>query len=75
MEYYVASYEFMKYIPLFGRFTLQLGADLAYGMDIGDTTACRRTGSSTAAVRRRCAATARAAWAPRTTSAVRSAAT
>ena len=39
VEYYVASYEFVKYVPLFGRFTLQLGADLAYGMDIGDTTA------------------------------------
>jgi outer membrane protein insertion porin family len=39
VEYYVASYEFLKYIPLFGRFTLQVGAELAYGMDIGDTTA------------------------------------
>ena len=39
VEYYVASYEFIKYVPLFGRFTLQLGADFAYGMDIGDTTA------------------------------------
>jgi outer membrane protein insertion porin family len=39
VEYFVASYEFLKYIPLFGRFTLQLGADLAYGMDVGDTTA------------------------------------
>jgi outer membrane protein insertion porin family len=39
VEYYVASYEFLKYVPLFGRFTLQLGADLAYGFDIGDTTA------------------------------------
>ena len=39
VEYYVASYEFLKYIPLFGRFTLQIGADLAYGMDIGATTA------------------------------------
>jgi outer membrane protein insertion porin family len=39
VEYYVASYEGIKYIPLFGRFTLQLGADLAYGMDIGKTTA------------------------------------
>jgi outer membrane protein insertion porin family len=39
VEYYVASYEFVKYVPLFGRFTLQLGADLAYGMDIGKTTA------------------------------------
>jgi outer membrane protein insertion porin family len=39
VQYYVASYEFIKYVPLFGRFTLQLGADLAYGMDIGETTA------------------------------------
>jgi outer membrane protein insertion porin family len=39
VEYFVASYEFVKYVPLFGRFTLQLGADLAYGMDIGETTA------------------------------------
>jgi outer membrane protein insertion porin family len=39
VEYYVASYEFLKYIPLFGKFTLQVGADLAYGMDIGETTA------------------------------------
>jgi outer membrane protein insertion porin family len=39
VEYYVGSYEFIKYVPLFGRFTLQLGADLAFGMDIGDTTA------------------------------------
>jgi outer membrane protein insertion porin family len=39
VEYYVASYEFIKYVPLFGRFTLQVGADLAYGMDIGNTTA------------------------------------
>jgi outer membrane protein insertion porin family len=39
VQYYVASYEGIKYIPLFGRFTLQVGADIAYGMDIGDTTA------------------------------------
>jgi outer membrane protein insertion porin family len=39
VEYWVASYEFLKYVPLFGRFTLQMGAELAYGMDIGDTTA------------------------------------
>jgi outer membrane protein insertion porin family len=39
VEYYVASYEFVKYVPLFGRFTLQYGADIAFGMDIGDTTA------------------------------------
>ena len=39
VEYYVASYEYLQYFPLFGRFTLSLGADLAYGMDVGDTTA------------------------------------
>ncbi|HEV7608684.1 MAG TPA: outer membrane protein assembly factor BamA, partial [Steroidobacteraceae bacterium] len=39
VEYYVASYEGIKYIPLFGRFTLQLGADVAFGMDVGETTA------------------------------------
>jgi len=39
VQYYVASYEGVKYIPLFGRFTLQVGADIAFGMDIGDTTA------------------------------------
>jgi outer membrane protein insertion porin family len=39
VQYWVASYEFVKYVPLFGRFTLQLGGDFAYGMDIGDTTA------------------------------------
>ena len=39
VEYYVASYDYLQYIPLFGRFTLQLGAEVAYGMDIGDTTA------------------------------------
>jgi outer membrane protein insertion porin family len=39
VQYYVASYEFIKYVPLFGRFTWQVGADVAYGMDIGETTA------------------------------------
>jgi outer membrane protein insertion porin family len=39
VEYYVASYEGINYIPLFGRFTLQVGADIAFGMDIGETTA------------------------------------
>jgi outer membrane protein insertion porin family len=39
VEYYVASYEFVKYVPLFGRFTFQYGADVAFGMDIGETTA------------------------------------
>ncbi|HET7811874.1 MAG TPA: outer membrane protein assembly factor BamA [Steroidobacteraceae bacterium] len=39
VEYYVASYNGLRYFPLFGRFTLSLGAELAYGFDIGDTTA------------------------------------
>ncbi|HET9865056.1 MAG TPA: outer membrane protein assembly factor BamA [Steroidobacteraceae bacterium] len=39
VEYYVASYSYLQYIPLIGRFTLSLGADIAYGMDVGDTTA------------------------------------
>ncbi|GMU68442.1 MAG: outer membrane protein [Steroidobacteraceae bacterium] len=39
VEYYVASYNYRQYIPLPGPFTLSLNADLAYGMDIGDTTA------------------------------------
>jgi outer membrane protein insertion porin family len=39
VEYFVLNYEGLKYIPLFGRFTLALGAEVGYGMDIGDTTA------------------------------------
>ncbi|HTU64875.1 MAG TPA: outer membrane protein assembly factor BamA [Steroidobacteraceae bacterium] len=39
VEYFVANSELTKYVPLFGRFTLQLHGEFAYGMDIGDTTA------------------------------------
>lgn len=39
VEYFVASYDYLQYIPLFGSFTLALNAEVAYGMDIGDTTA------------------------------------
>jgi outer membrane protein insertion porin family len=39
VEYFVVNYEGLKYIPLFGRFTLSLGGEVGYGMDIGDTTA------------------------------------
>jgi outer membrane protein insertion porin family len=39
VEYYVANYDFLKYVPLFGRFTMQFSGAAAYGMDIGDTTA------------------------------------
>jgi outer membrane protein insertion porin family len=39
VEYMTASYEFLKYIPIYGRWTLAVGGELGYGMDIGDTTA------------------------------------
>jgi outer membrane protein insertion porin family len=39
VEYYVASYDYRQYLPLPGPFTLALAAEIAYGMDIGPTTA------------------------------------
>jgi len=39
VEYYVANYEFLKYVPLFGRFALALNAQVGYGKALGDTTA------------------------------------
>src|SRR5690606_6976081 len=39
VEYYVASYDYRQYLPLPGPFTLALSAEIAYGMDIGNTTA------------------------------------
>ncbi|MEZ5532182.1 MAG: outer membrane protein assembly factor BamA [Steroidobacteraceae bacterium] len=39
VEYYVANYSYLQFVPLFGPFTLSLDAEIAYGMDIGDTTA------------------------------------
>ncbi len=39
VQYWVANYDYLQFVPLFGRFTLALSADLSYGMDIGDTTA------------------------------------
>ncbi|MGD9597335.1 MAG: outer membrane protein assembly factor BamA [Steroidobacteraceae bacterium] len=39
VEYYVANYNYLQFVPLFGPFTLALDAEVAYGMDIGDTTA------------------------------------
>ena len=75
VEYYVASYEFVKYVPLFGQFTLQLGPTSPTAWTSATRRPCRRIGSSLAAVRIRSAATRRAAWAPRTTSAIPLAAT
>jgi outer membrane protein insertion porin family len=39
VEYYVANYDFLKYIPLWGRFALALNAEVGYGEALGDTTA------------------------------------
>jgi outer membrane protein insertion porin family len=39
VEYFVANYDYLQYIPLFGRWTVALGAEIGYGMDIGSTTA------------------------------------
>ncbi|MBV6417992.1 MAG: Outer membrane protein assembly factor BamA [Steroidobacteraceae bacterium] len=39
VEYYVANYEYLQFVPLFGPFTLALNAEIGFGMDIGDTTA------------------------------------
>jgi len=38
VEYYVANYEFLKYVPLWKRFALSFNAELGYGEDIGKTT-------------------------------------
>ncbi len=39
VEYWVANYEFLKYVPLWGRFSLAFNAQIGYGEDIGETTA------------------------------------
>ncbi|MGQ0836247.1 MAG: BamA/TamA family outer membrane protein, partial [Gammaproteobacteria bacterium] len=39
VEYWVANYEFLQYVPLGSRFALSFNAELGYGEDIGDTTA------------------------------------
>jgi len=38
VSYYKANYEFLKYIPLFGRWTAALTGDLGYGNGLGKTT-------------------------------------
>src|SRR5690606_32467868 len=32
VEYYVANYSYLQFVPLFGPFTLSLDAEIAYGM-------------------------------------------
>jgi len=39
VEYYVASVDFAKYIPLWGRWIFKINADLAFGDAYGETTA------------------------------------
>ncbi len=39
VEFWTARYNFTKYQPLFGRWTMRLNADLGYGEALGDTTA------------------------------------
>ncbi|MGH8309803.1 MAG: outer membrane protein assembly factor BamA, partial [Steroidobacteraceae bacterium] len=38
VEYWVANYEYLQYVPLGSRFALSFNAELGYGADIGDTT-------------------------------------
>ncbi len=39
VEYYVASLDFTKYVPLWGRWLFKVNSELAYGDAFGDTTA------------------------------------
>ncbi|HKE43408.1 MAG TPA: outer membrane protein assembly factor BamA [Steroidobacteraceae bacterium] len=39
VQYWVANYDYLQFVPLPGPFTLALIGDFAYGEDIGDTTA------------------------------------
>jgi outer membrane protein insertion porin family len=38
VEFYTVNYDYLQFIPLTKWFTLLLNAELAYGMDIGETT-------------------------------------
>lgn len=39
VEYLTARYNYTKYVPLFGRWTLRLNSELGYGEALGETTA------------------------------------
>jgi len=39
VEFFTARYDYTKYIPLFGPWTIRANAELAYGQALGDTTA------------------------------------
>jgi outer membrane protein insertion porin family len=38
VEYYLANYDFLQYVPIWGRFALALNLELGYGDALGDTT-------------------------------------
>jgi outer membrane protein insertion porin family len=39
VEYWSMNYEYLQFIPLWGRWTAAVAAELGYGFDIGETTA------------------------------------
>jgi outer membrane protein insertion porin family len=39
VQYYSLNYDYLQYIPLFKSWTMSLGADVGFGMDVGKTTA------------------------------------
>jgi outer membrane protein insertion porin family len=39
VQYVTANYEYLQYLPLWRRWTVSVGAELGYGMDVGKTTA------------------------------------
>jgi outer membrane protein insertion porin family len=39
VEYYSVNYDYLQFLPLVGRWTLALAAEVGFAMDIGDTTA------------------------------------
>jgi outer membrane protein insertion porin family len=39
VEYWTARYNFTKYLPIYGQWTLRLNSELAYGEALNDTTA------------------------------------
>ncbi len=39
VEYWIARYNYTKYVPLFGRWTFRANVELGYGGGLGDTTA------------------------------------
>ncbi len=39
VEYFTGRYNFTKYVPVYGPWTIRVNADLAYGEALGDTTA------------------------------------